>query len=178
MSLDEIRQEINSIDTRMKELFLKRMECSRQVAEEKKKTKGRVYVPEREAEMVSRGLMDVPENKMPEYKMLLKQIITISRTYQYSQMGLPEYLRETLDFQGELLIGFSCKEDSDQLSGAVVALKMAGIVIQEIQTERQQEKTMCCHMRIFGDFKSSLAKGAVLQIYEENEDVSVQKISE
>lgn len=176
MSLDEIRKEINTIDIGLKELFLKRMDCSKQVAEEKKKTKGSVYVPKREAEIIERELSDVPEEKKPEYEMFLKQVITISRTYQYSRMELPECLKEIKDYQGELSINFSCKENSDQITGVLLALKMAGIVLQEIQTKEQQGKNMHCQMRVSGDFTGALAKGAILQIYEENEEVSVQKI--
>lgn len=178
MSLDEIRQEINTIDARLKELFLKRMDCSGQVAEEKKKTKGSVYVREREAEIIARELADVPEEKKPEYEMFLKQVITISRTYQYSRMDLPEGLEEIRDHRGELSIGFSCGESLERISGALLALKMAGIALQEIQAREGQGKNMYCQMRVSGDFTGALAKGAVLQIYEENEEVSVQKIAE
>lgn len=177
MSLEEIRQEINTIDAGMKELFLQRMECSGQVAEEKKRTKGSVYVPEREAEMIARGISDVPEEKKPEYEMLLKQVITISRTYQYAQMELPEGLKEISGYRGELLLEFSWGDNAEQVSGALVALNMAGLALQRIQTERQGE-TMRCQIKISGDFTEALAKGAVMQIYEENQDVSVQKISE
>ena len=48
MTLEEIRVEIDAVDTEMKPLFLRRMECSRQVAEAKEKSGGDVYVPERE----------------------------------------------------------------------------------------------------------------------------------
>ena len=45
MTLDEIRAEIDKIDSKMKELFIKRMECARHVAEVKAATGGDVYVP-------------------------------------------------------------------------------------------------------------------------------------
>ena len=48
MSLDEIRHHIDGVDAQMKKLFLERMDCARQVAEEKAKTGGDVFVPSRE----------------------------------------------------------------------------------------------------------------------------------
>ena len=56
MTLEEIRKQIDAIDTQMKPLFLQRMECARYVAEEKEKTGGNVYVPEREREIIEKRL--------------------------------------------------------------------------------------------------------------------------
>ena len=52
MGLKQIREEIDAIDSQMKELFQTRMELSRQVIESKKQTKAAVYVPEREQEVL------------------------------------------------------------------------------------------------------------------------------
>ena len=43
MTLDEIRVEIDAVDTQMKPLFLKRMECAKQVAEAKAKIRRRRF---------------------------------------------------------------------------------------------------------------------------------------
>lgn len=40
MTLEEVRKEIDAIDSQMKPLFLKRMECSKYVAEAKAKIGG------------------------------------------------------------------------------------------------------------------------------------------
>ena len=48
MTLEEVRKEIDAIDSQMKPLFLKRMECSRHVAEAKAKTGGDVFSKARE----------------------------------------------------------------------------------------------------------------------------------
>lgn len=176
MGLEEIRKNIDAVDTQMRELFLNRMELSRQVAEEKKRTGGSVYVPKREEEVILSRTEGVAE-LAPEYKMFLKQVMAISRTYQYSCLDLPDALEILSGFAGELILEFTCSEKSEQLLTGVTALKTAGIVIHEIQSECAEEK-MICRFKLSGDFRLALAKGAVLQIYKENENVSVQKAEE
>lgn len=176
MGLEEIRENIDDVDVKMRELFLKRMDLSRQVVEEKKRTGAKVYVPKREEEVIL-GRIKGMEEHVTEYRMFLKQVMAISRTYQYSCLSLPPALENICKSKGNYSIEFACRKDSGQLLANVTALKTAGIVIQEVQSESAEEK-MICRIRISGDFTSELAKGAVLQIYEENENVSLQKEKE
>ncbi|MDE6904471.1 MAG: chorismate mutase [Lachnospiraceae bacterium] len=176
MGLEEIRKNIDAVDTQMRELFLKRMELSRQVAEEKKRTGAKVYVPKREEEVILCRAEGVTE-LAPEYRMFLKELMAISRTYQYSCLDLPDSLEFLSDFTGGLMLTFTCSEKSEQLLTGITALKMAGIIIHEIQSESVEEQIIC-RISLWGDFRLALARGAVLQIYEENENVSVQKAEE
>ena len=63
MGLDKIRQEIDRTDAQLKGLFLERMDLSRQVAEEKIRTGGAVYAPEREQNILARRTEGMPEDK-------------------------------------------------------------------------------------------------------------------
>lgn len=175
MGLGRIRQEIDGIDAKMRELFLQRMDLSDQVIEEKKRTGGRVYVPEREKEVMDSHMDGVARRRTPEYGMFLRQIMTISRIYQYSQLELDESLREISGWKGELSIQFICRRRSGQLLAVITALHLAGIDICQMETECRGEEKMLCRIRVFGDFRTDLAKGAVLQIYKENEEVSLEK---
>ena len=47
MTLEEVRNEIDEIDTNMKPLFLRRMKCGKHVAEVKGQNGGDVFVLER-----------------------------------------------------------------------------------------------------------------------------------
>ena len=87
MGLDEIRQKIDVIDTQMKELFLARMDLSAQVIAVKKENGGAVYVPEREKEVIEKRSAQVETEKLPEYQMFVRQVMAISRTYQYAQIA-------------------------------------------------------------------------------------------
>lgn len=64
MSLDEIRVHIDAVDTQVKTLFLERMDCAQQVAQEKAKTGGDVFVQSREEAIIAGRTADVvPERK-------------------------------------------------------------------------------------------------------------------
>ena len=52
MTLEEVRAGIDAVDTQMKPLFLKRMECGKHVAEVKAQTGGDVFILERELEII------------------------------------------------------------------------------------------------------------------------------
>lgn len=54
MTLEEVRAGIDAVDTQMKTLFLKRMECGKHVAEVKAQTGGDVFVLERELEIIEK----------------------------------------------------------------------------------------------------------------------------
>ena len=54
MNLDEIRKEIDSIDSQIVELFTKRMECSRSVAEYKLENGMKIFDPERELKILDK----------------------------------------------------------------------------------------------------------------------------
>ena len=64
MTLEEVRAGIDAVDTQMKPLFLKRMECGKHVAEVKAQTGGDVFVLERELEII-----DPVQPSFPEYKL-------------------------------------------------------------------------------------------------------------
>lgn len=52
--MEEVRAGIDAVDTQMKPLFLKRMECGKHVAEVKAQTGGDVFVLERELEIIEK----------------------------------------------------------------------------------------------------------------------------
>ena len=59
MTLEEVRNEIDEIDTNMKPLFLRRMKCGKHVAEVKGQNGGDVFVLERELEIIEKRATDV-----------------------------------------------------------------------------------------------------------------------
>ena len=84
MTLEQIREEIDAIDQQMKALFIRRMDCARQVAETKAETGGDVYVAEREAAMTEKRTADIEDRELKEnYRDFLTHTICISRRYQY-----------------------------------------------------------------------------------------------
>lgn len=81
MNLDDIRNEIDSIDDKMLELFLKRMELAENAMQQKKANGNPVMDKTREREI----LADITEKsgEMSSYsRRLFKELMTLSRSYQ------------------------------------------------------------------------------------------------
>ncbi len=170
MDLDEIRQQINRVDDRMRELFLERMACAAAVAEEKRRTKGRVFVPEREQEILRMRRQGVQPELEAECTAFFKQVMGISRTYQYAKLAEEsELLCGLPDGQGEVSLTFFCGTESGYPAAALNAASLAGLLVSECSAVQSLPGEMSCKLRLAGDFSQKTAQAAVLQILEETQ---------
>ena len=173
MDLEEIRRGINQVDEQMKELFLERMQYSARVVEAKKQTKGTVFVPEREQEILRLRKEGVEEELVRECRAFFKQLMGISRTYQYSKLSEgDERLAGLPDEEGKVTLEFRCGRKDGELSSVLNAVVLAGLIVEEMtvsecSAEYAQEEWLSCRLRLAGNFSGMLAKAAVLQILEE-----------
>ncbi len=87
MNLEECRKEIDNIDKQLVELFTKRMDVAKEVAEYKKATGKAVYDAERERKLLEK----VEENAGEKYgdyaRRLYSSILDLSRTYQSKELA-------------------------------------------------------------------------------------------
>ena len=118
MTLEEVRAGIDAVDTQMKPLFLKRMECGKHVAEVKAQTGGDVFVLERELEIIEKRATDVDPEIQEEYKTFLRHLMSLCRKYEYEL--LPEMQEKVM----------------------TAALAAAGLTAE---TEHTQVKILNCH---------------------------------
>ena len=86
MDLKELRKEINSIDEEILELFIKRMEHCREVAEFKIENQLPVFQSDREAEIISRIRNRSPEWLKNSSEILFSNIMDISKCKQQQQI--------------------------------------------------------------------------------------------
>lgn len=100
--LSEIRQDINRVDSAIRELFLLRMSLALEVAKTKAQSDDKIYKPDREAEIVEKRSAGMEEELQLKYVSLLQSMIRASREYQYSEIlrqtpkKFPFYPAETL----------------------------------------------------------------------------------
>lgn len=135
MTLEETRAQIDKVDTRIKALFLKRMELAEQVAATKKRSGSDVFVPERERSMIQGESADVPKCLRSEYIAFLKYLTGASRRHQYGM--LPEMqdavINKALERSGlsaqaphsRIQTSFTCERDSS-IFALLIALANAG----------------------------------------------------
>lgn len=95
MDLSEIRKEIDNIDSQLIELFKKRMECSRQVANYKKATNTSIMNLKREQE-----ILDKVEKQGGEFgyaaQLLFSNILELSRGLQHDIIGSGKEIRKEI----------------------------------------------------------------------------------
>ncbi len=106
MELEHLRQGLASIDHKIVECFLKRMELVNQVAEYKVDTKGRVHVPEQEERVIAKIRAQVPLELESSANVLWRTLMRISRERQYERL-----IEQDLNWQ----LGKDLKAASDDL---------------------------------------------------------------
>lgn len=88
LDLQEIRNRLDQVDSQLVELFEERMKLCGEVAEVKRKTGKAIFDPEREKQkrFAVRSMAKTPFNEIAVDEMFA-QLMTISRRYQYQQLG-------------------------------------------------------------------------------------------
>ena len=86
-SLEELRQELNVIDDEITQLYVKRMQVVKDVAQAKNQVKKEVNDVERENSIIYRLTKDVPEDMKLYVKEIYKTIFRTSKSYQTTLMN-------------------------------------------------------------------------------------------
>lgn len=185
MTLDEVRVEIDAVDTQMKPLFLRRMECARHVAEAKTVTGDDVFVPERELAIIEKRAAGV-EEVYDEYVEFLRHLMSVSRRFQYGILtGMQEQVMEAaLEAAGldenqehtQVEVGFSCKKDASDLNLYLNMAKLNSIAIDqmEVKTESGVQKV---RMVLDGNVKESNMCRLICQLGKEAKGFEILGLS-
>jgi monofunctional chorismate mutase len=81
--LDIAREIINEVDAQMIELFKKRMDAAKMVAEYKKENNKPIYDKEREEALINRNLEALNNKELEEYyKTFIEGVLKASKDYQ------------------------------------------------------------------------------------------------
>lgn len=182
MTLEEIRAEIDSIDSAIKPLFIRRMECAKHVAEVKAVSGGDVYVPERERAVIERRSSDVDAGIREEYATFLKHLMSVCRRYEYGLLGdMQEQVTEDALDQaglsadadhGSVEISFCCSyEDSDlNLYVNMAKLNRVGICGMQLALKDGRQQIT---MTLDGNVKDEGMKRLLCQIGKEAEEFRI-----
>lgn len=178
MTLDEVRIEIDQVDSQIKPLFVRRMECAKHVAEAKAVTGADVFVPEREQVIIEKRTEHVDSSICAEYETFLRHLMSVSRRFQY---GLLPRMQETV--VGEALkrsgfdenmehnrvqICFQCQKHPGNLNLFVNMIALNGIVIECMNVESRDEKQVVT-VTLQGNVKENNMRRLLCQIGKEAE---------
>ena len=85
--LSEIRARIDAIDPQIRELLMRRLDCSKDVAKAKTEAgETTIYRADREEAILKRLGTGVPADRLPGYLAVVRKIMEASRMYQYGLM--------------------------------------------------------------------------------------------
>lgn len=193
MTLEEVRAGIDAVDTQMKPLFLKRMECGKHVAEVKAQTGGDVFVLERELEIIEKRATDVDPEIQEEYKTFLRHLMSLCRKYEYELLpemqekvmtaalaaaGLTALAAAGLTAETEhtqVKIGFTCPKETSDLNLFVNMTKLNGIQIDamNLMTENGNQKVT---MTLDGKITDAGMRCLLCQIGKEAEEFRILEL--
>lgn len=153
MKLEEIREEIDRIDSMLKPLILERMGYSKLVAEAKKESGSDVFVPKREQEIIEKWTDDIEGEWREEYAAILRHLISVSRRYQYGilqemqeqvcKTAVEESGIDRMEKHSGVVILFTCPKYNGNLNLYIDMIQLNQIPIREFHAEEAGEELLC-----------------------------------
>ena len=186
-TLEEIRCQIDIIDTEIRELIMKRLDCSRNVAMAKQASGNLViYRADRETEILEKLSQGVPEDRKAEYLAVVKKIMETSRMYQYGLLydwndGLFSERFGDIDIPADPShIRFSLTRPNQPSSMAQI-LSMIGdygcnMELMELIGEDKKKGTVTFTLTILGDLNEAHMKKLMYQLSMECQDLAIEHV--
>ena len=187
MTLEEVRCQIDSIDAEIRELIMKRLDCSRNVAMAKQASGNLViYRADREAEILKRLGQGVPEDRKAEYLSVVKKIMETSRMYQYGLLydwndGLFSERFGEIDIPAKAShIRFTLTRPNQPNSMAQI-LSMIGdygcnTELMKLVGEDKENGTVTFSLTIMGNLNEEHIKKLMYQLSMESRDFSIEQV--
>ena len=184
MELSEIRKQIDGIDPQVRDLLLRRLACSREVAGAKIASGDTiVYRREREKEILARLGEGLPEDTRDFVLSLFRKIMEGSRTFQYGLIleALPDagaFLADIPVPEGSRAVRASFRSPEGEAGIAMTLDTMAllGLTAESLSLAREGEKTRA-ELVIGGSLKDRAVKRLLFQLAKETEDLQVTALS-
>ncbi|MBQ1977422.1 MAG: chorismate mutase, partial [Ruminococcus sp.] len=97
MSIQNYREELDKIDAQLVELFNKRMDVIKDVAEYKRQNNAPLYDGERERQLISRAAQLSNEDTELYTRVLFSTLTNVSRAYQSRVLNRDKKLADTIN---------------------------------------------------------------------------------
>ncbi len=189
MTLDEVRNEIDKIDPQIRDLLMRRLDCSVRVAKAKQESGDlTIYRADREEAILERLGEGVPDDRKAGYLSVVRKIMEASRMYQYGLL-----YEWNPDAFGKL-------SGSEHLSGHSRAVKirltrpdcpnaMSSILsmigdygynmkLMELISENTMERTVSFELTILGDLMDKHMKQLMFQLSMESLNFAILEVND
>lgn len=180
--LDDIRKDIDAIDSEIKELLMKRMDCSLAVAMAKHEEGSLdVYRADREAEILEKLGSGVSQDRKPEYLACVQKIMEASRTYQYDLLfdwnrtafeqvtGHEKADRESMC----VIVRFARKNIPNALGPVLCMIGEAGFNMRRVELAENTPTQTSFELEIKGDVTDERLRKLLFQLSKETEDFRI-----
>lgn len=187
MTLEEVRHQIDSIDAEIRELIMKRLDCSRNVAMAKQASGNLViYRADREAEILERLGQGVPEDRKAEYLAVVKKIMETSRMYQYGLIyewndGLSSKHFGNIDIPTEashIRFTFTRPNQPNSISQILSMIGDYGCNAEfmELVGEDEEKGTVTFTLTILGNLNNVHMRKLMYQLSMESQDFAIEHV--
>lgn len=189
MTLEEIRKTIDTLDPKIRDLLLQRMDCSHKVAEVKQQDGSTtVFRADREQKILDTLGKEVPPERRAAYLAVVRKIMEASRMYQYGLLfdwnpGILAPLLQGFSMERgakNVTVQFAC---SDCPNGLGKLLSMIGDYDVNLETLTQLSKntadsTVTFQVTLQCDPSESWIQQLLFQLSKESQAFKVVKIEE
>ena len=180
MSLAEIRKEIDAIDPKIRALLMKRLDCSRRIAEAKNASGDlRIYRPDRENEILARLSEEVPEEKRAGYLAVVRKIMQTSRMYQYDSLFAP-LIRDLAipENAARVRVRRSRPNRPNSMSEILSMIGDYGYSMErmELIEDNRDEGTVTFELTMLGDLNEINMKKLMFQLSMESMDFRIEAV--
>lgn len=184
MTLDEVRKMIDSVDPRIRELLMERMDCSYEVAKVKTEAgETNIYRADREEAILGRLSQGVPEERRAAYLSVVRKIMETSRMYQYGLMYdwmddvmAPYFENIEIPENGTHVRVRLTRENRPNAMSSI--LSMIGdygynMNRMELLSENTEDNTVTFELEILGNLSETHMKKLMFQLSRESRDFSI-----
>lgn len=189
MTLDEVRKEIDSIDPQIRELMMRRMDCSVRVAMAKQASGDlTIYRADREEEILKQLGQGVLDERKAGYLSVVRKIMEASRMYQYGllyawnpdvfdkiskDVNIPEHSQE-------VKVRLTRPNCPNAMSSILAMIGDYGynMKLMELIRENDEEKTVTFELTILGDIAADHMKQLMFQLSMESVDFTMIEVIE
>lgn len=186
MTLPEVRVKIDEVDSKIKELFLDRMNCSYYVAKAKEPTGQDVFVLERELDILKRRGEGVDPSVYDEYMEFLIHLMSVSRRYQYGILtGMQDkVMTAALEAAGldgsadhsHVSISFVCNQNTGKLNLFVNMVELNKVAMEAMNMEAS-EAGQVITMTLAGNVNDASMRTLLCQIGKEAADFKITSLN-
>ncbi len=187
MTLDEVRKEIDMIDPQIRELLMRRLDCSVRVAKAKQASGNlTIYRADREEAILERLGEGVPTERKAGYLSVVRKIMEASRMYQYGLLyawnpGLFDTLSGSEILKGHstsVKISMTRPDCPNAMSSILAMIGDYGynMKLMELISENSEEGTVTFELTILGDLADDHMKQLMFQLSMESLNFAILEV--